>query len=179
MNLQVRDTRKKIMVILTFLVGLIGTICSIIRLKYLTEWGKLTNVTMHYTDIAIWSAVEGDVGVICACMPAIMGPVLHYLRKFIAERSQRSRSKLSDETDSKGFRGPSSLGHSDVDTLTHKKGVISKTVVASMYNIPNDGNSDDDVELVSRNLEDHSEAGRRTSGRPAPSFGHEYAGSWR
>lgn len=183
LGLQVRDTRKKIMVVLTFLVGLLGTICSVVRLAYLTQWGNTTNATMHYNNIAIWSAVEGGVGVICACMPAIAGPILHFMRQFIgSEIFTRSRSKFASAMDSKGSKGvhrvPSSAGPSSLaDSYVDRNGGISKTVESRMYNIPNDSHSDDDVELVSREGL-AGEQGKRTS-KPAKGFGHEYAGSWR
>ena len=62
MSLQVPDWRKKAMVILTFLLGLFGTVCTCIRFKYLSEWGQIANVTYHYGNIAIWSEIEGHVG---------------------------------------------------------------------------------------------------------------------
>ncbi|KAK4561382.1 hypothetical protein LTR86_004699 [Recurvomyces mirabilis] len=185
-KLQVRDTRKKVMVILTFLVGLFGTICSIIRLRYLTQWGKSSNATQHYNDIGIWSAVEGDVGVICACMPAIAGPVLHFLRKIVGSTLSKNKSKISASggmggniNDGKGVvRVPSSVADSERGQVHHiamKQGGISKTVEASMYNMPYETNSDDDVELMARS---HGH-GQGLGGEPTGRYQHEYAGSWR
>lgn len=172
-GLQVHDTRKKVMVVLTFLVGLLGTICSIVRLRYLTQWGKTTNATMHYNNIAIWSAVEGDVGVICACIPAIAGPILHYLRKFVGTGIwTRSRSKFTGGADSKGIhRVPSSVGPLDI-----QHGGISKTVESALYSV-NDTRSEEDVELVSRG--GYGRDGTQRASGTAMGFGHEYAGQWR
>lgn len=61
-SLYVPDVRKKIFVIATFLVGLLGTICTCIRLKYLTSWAELANFPLLYNNVALWSAIEGDIG---------------------------------------------------------------------------------------------------------------------
>ncbi|CAK3923890.1 hypothetical protein AC579_1996 [Lecanosticta acicola] len=65
--------RKKIAIVATFLVGLFVTLCSIIRLRYLAAFGNASNVTWLYNPIAIWSNVEINLGVVCACMPALAG----------------------------------------------------------------------------------------------------------
>lgn len=66
-------TRKKVAVCITFCIGLFVTLCSIIRLRTLAVWGNAPNVTWLYNPIAIWSNTEINLGVVCACMPAIAG----------------------------------------------------------------------------------------------------------
>lgn len=157
MSLQVRDTRRKLGVVLTFLVGLFVTICSIVRLKYLSNLANLTNATYHYNDIALWSGLEGDVGVICACMPTIAGPLLYFFREKIGSKlssytkSHSGKSpNVSRITGDKSIaRLPSSASMRDVEldgrpVLEH--GGIEKTTATSMYNLPQA--SDDDVELI-------------------------------
>jgi hypothetical protein len=39
-----------------------------VRLKYSSGVSKITNATYDYTDISLWSGIECEVGVICACM---------------------------------------------------------------------------------------------------------------
>jgi len=68
-QIQVQDKRRKVGVVLTFLVGLFVTACSMVRLKYSTGVSKITNATYEYTEISSWSGIECEVGVICACMP--------------------------------------------------------------------------------------------------------------
>lgn len=72
-KLSFSSRRKKITLCCTFLVGLVVTICSIVRLQYLTVWGKDDNVTWAYNPIAIWSNIECNLSVICACVPALAG----------------------------------------------------------------------------------------------------------
>ncbi|KAL7947870.1 hypothetical protein V8C42DRAFT_267784 [Trichoderma barbatum] len=59
-----------------FLVGLFVTIVSIVRLHYLLQ-GNLTSpdIPWNFVDIALWSVVEGNTAIICACLP-FLRPVL-------------------------------------------------------------------------------------------------------
>jgi hypothetical protein len=115
MALQVKDKRRKIGAVLTFLLGLFVTICSIVRLQYLAQLGKVANATYHYNAISLWSGLEGDVGVICACMPTIAGPILYFFREKVG-------SRLSSFSKSVGSTGKSTTMSSRI-TGTGDKGV--------------------------------------------------------
>lgn len=86
MKLQVRDKKRKIGVIFTFLLGLFVTACSAIRLQFLYSVGKTTNVTYNYNDVGFWTGLEAYLGIICACMPSIMGPLIHFFRETIGSK---------------------------------------------------------------------------------------------
>lgn len=48
------------------------TIVSILRLRSLLKFGSdSTNPTWEFFDIGIWSTVEINVGIICACLPSL------------------------------------------------------------------------------------------------------------
>lgn len=126
-------------------------------------------------------------------MPAIAGPFAHFFNKFassLGSSFSKSRSKMSgsgskfssgrygSSLDSKGAtRVPSSTQSSDVENFNQKGGGISKAVETSMYNIPNDARSDDDVELVSKDYT--RSADEAQMGRNPRITGHEYAGPWK
>ncbi|GFP53034.1 satratoxin biosynthesis SC1 cluster protein 4 [Trichoderma asperellum] len=59
-----------------FLVGLFVTIVSIVRLHYLLQ-GNLTSpdITWNFVNIALWSVVEGNTAIFCACLP-FLRPIL-------------------------------------------------------------------------------------------------------
>ncbi|KAI0125525.1 hypothetical protein BJ170DRAFT_684791 [Xylariales sp. AK1849] len=65
------SVRKKLQVSSMFTVGLFVTIFSIIRLKYLVQFGNTRNFTQNYVEVGFWSIIETSAGVLCACMPAI------------------------------------------------------------------------------------------------------------
>jgi hypothetical protein len=166
-QLQNIETRRRVTVILTFLVGLFVTLCSIIRLQYVAAIGNLLNPTYGYNKISLWSALEGDVGVICACMPAIAGLFRTYV---IGKVSTHGRSGKNGDTSGhmSGHTGnrsiarlPSSASERvDEQEMGHvnKRSGIEKTVVTSMYNMPHGQSSSDNVELISQ----HNPHGRRT-----------------
>lgn len=162
MKLQVREKRRKLGVILTFLVGLFVTLCSIIRLQYIASIGQYTNATYHYNKVGLWSGVEGDVGIICACMPSIAGPILYFFRETVAKKLSSSGKSGSHSRMGSRITGDKSVARlnsrasdrGDVELVnrpeknTEENGGIQKTTVTSMYNLPQDRSSDDDHELV-------------------------------
>jgi hypothetical protein len=75
------STYKKIGICLTFLCGIFVTVCSIIRLQYLIYWGHTQNPTWDYTSVAIWSSVEANFGMLCACMPPMARPIKKLYKK--------------------------------------------------------------------------------------------------
>lgn len=44
---------------------------SILRLQSLVHFAKSTNPTWDQWDVANWSTIEANVGIICACMPSL------------------------------------------------------------------------------------------------------------
>jgi hypothetical protein len=154
MKLQVRDTRRKVGVIFTFLVGLMVTICSIIRLQYLAKVNNLTNATYHYNDIGFWTGLEAYLGIICACMPSILGPLVKFFRDAVGSKlssgSSKPGSRSHNTLDKSGSRfGARSVEPSEeVELATHaqKRGEAEKMGGKSLYDF--DRASNDDLELV-------------------------------
>ncbi|KAK2617009.1 hypothetical protein QQS21_000100 [Conoideocrella luteorostrata] len=60
-----------------FLVGTFVTLVSIIRLHYLLK-GDLADpdITWNFVDIGLWSVVEGNIAIVCACLP-FLRPIVH------------------------------------------------------------------------------------------------------
>jgi hypothetical protein len=171
MALQVRETRRKVGVILTFLVGVFVIICSIVRLKYLSKLDKMTNATFDYNNITLWSGLEGDVGVMCACMPTIAGPTLYFFRETIGSRISSYASSITGKSPGVSHisgksitRLPSSASERglEMNARTGKHGGIEKTTVTSMYNLPYVQASDDDEQLI--NQRQRERAGRHDWG---------------
>jgi hypothetical protein len=164
--IQVQDKRRKALVVLTFLVGLFVTICSMVRIKYLSQVSQIVNATYDFTEITLWSAIESGVGVICACMPTIIGPALAMIRKtFDSTANSFSKSgtfgksgttkSAMNSSHVSGDRGverlPSSSNEPDMESgdLAQQHGGIEKTTETSVYHLPAYMRaSDDDVELL-------------------------------
>lgn len=166
--LQSRSTRSKIGVVLIFLVGLFVTACSIVRLHYVPYLWTSQNPTYDFNDITLWSGLEGDVGVCCACMPMVAGPVLYFFREKVGSRlSKFTKSNSSKSTvsiskppkmhrmpggDKSLTRLPSNASERDLEMneFTGEHGGIQKTSVTSVYNLPPIHSSDGDERLIAQ-----------------------------
>ena len=154
LSLTAYDTRRKAAVMVIFMIGLFVTACSVVRLQYVSLLGKYTNATYHYNSISLWSGLEGEVGVICACLPTIVGPILYFFREYVGSRiatytRSMSRGRSSCVTGDSVARLPSSASERDIEAggRDTKLGGIERTTVTSMYNMPYPGNGDG-VELI-------------------------------
>ncbi|KAJ5972410.1 uncharacterized protein N7479_002328 [Penicillium vulpinum] len=65
------SVKRKSYVICMFGLGIFVTLVSILRLNSLIHFASTTNLTWDYVTVGYWSTIECDVGVICACLPAI------------------------------------------------------------------------------------------------------------
>jgi len=158
LKLQVRDTRRKVGVVFTFLVGLFVTICSCVRFQYLANTNNLTNATYHYNDIGFWTGLEAYLGIICACMPAILGPLVKFFRDTVGSKlssrfsksgsgSSRSHNTLDKKSGSRlGARSVEPGEEVELAKHAQKRGEAEKMGAKSLYDF--DRASNDDVDLV-------------------------------
>lgn len=63
--------RKKVSVAMMFCVGTFVTVVSALRLRSLVDFAVSANPTMDQVDVITWSNIEINVGIMCACMPAL------------------------------------------------------------------------------------------------------------
>ncbi|KAM0700884.1 hypothetical protein Q7P35_012606 [Cladosporium inversicolor] len=161
--IQVQDKQRKIGVVLTFLVGLFVTACSMVRLKYLSHIEETVNPTYDYTEITLWSGIECEVGVICACMPTIMGPLLYFFREhFGTKLSSLSKSGASRftgnasriESDEGVKRLPSTASEPEWELHDReqvpKHGGIERVTETQIHRTSHEQLSDDDVKLINQ-----------------------------
>ncbi|RMY70375.1 hypothetical protein D0863_05817 [Hortaea werneckii] len=128
--------RKKIGICLTFVLGLFVTICSAVRLQYLVRWGDSKNPTWDYNPIAIWSAVEGNVSIICCCLPAMTGPIKKALQKV---RRRRSRYvEFPDRTQSSYGIAKDVKPHDQLGDMSKAATMQGKLQVSAVYDNPVD-----------------------------------------
>ncbi|KAI7282918.1 hypothetical protein KC345_g3230 [Hortaea werneckii] len=157
--------KKKIGICLTFLVGGFSIICSIVRLQYLVQWGNTTNPTWDYTQVAIWSSVEGAATIICACMPQMAGPVKRLYGRTVSKVSSAGSKKYGVS----GSSGSHALELSRRDEPPSKSNAIAKTVsVSATY----DGRSQ-------RATSEEELVGRSEVGWPSNvGYAHDYRRQW-
>ncbi|KAI6834640.1 hypothetical protein KC327_g2146 [Hortaea werneckii] len=68
-------TKKKIGISMTFLVGLLVTIFSIVRLAMAVPALSTDNPSYDLVQVVAWSQFEFNFAIICACMPNYAGPI--------------------------------------------------------------------------------------------------------
>ncbi|WEW58170.1 hypothetical protein PRK78_003638 [Emydomyces testavorans] len=83
--------RDKIALIMIFMLGGFVCITSIIRTTSFPASSQLSDVTWNTILISVWSAIEINTGIICACLPMIRKP-LSFLFPNIFSASNRSTS---------------------------------------------------------------------------------------
>ncbi|KAE9364028.1 hypothetical protein N431DRAFT_550668 [Stipitochalara longipes BDJ] len=97
--------RKKIILILMFLLGSFACLTSIIRLKYLKAFATSTDETGDDQAGSLWSFAEESVAIICACMPAIRKLLSNYLPNILNLEPNSSIPQFTTQ----GGTGPPSL----------------------------------------------------------------------
>lgn len=84
---------KKIAVCGAFLIGFLATLFSIVRLAFLAEYGLSSNFTWYFAQIAIFTALECNLAVLCACLPSMAGPFLKACTGWKSKLGSRGSSK--------------------------------------------------------------------------------------
>ncbi|KAL4869920.1 hypothetical protein BDV12DRAFT_195922 [Aspergillus spectabilis] len=96
---------KKLGVCFMFVIGLVVTVISILRLT--TSLGFLTssNPTRDFIPVSIWSFLEIDLGIICACLPGIRALIKYvFPSSKIRDSPEPSRTRIESHTTYKSFR---------------------------------------------------------------------------
>lgn len=70
--------RRKLGIGLMFFVGGAVTVVSAVRLRSLVHFANTPNPTWDELGVAFWSTVEINLGVVCACMPALRGILTYF-----------------------------------------------------------------------------------------------------
>lgn len=171
------STRKKVGICATFLVGLFVTVCSIVRLYYVVHWRTTTNPTWTNMPVGLWSLIEVDMGIICACMPALAGPLKKIwiatvgkpLSNLYGSRSRKEGKSGASGVLSASGAGTSKTNHSGSGWRTISRQQDMKPGADSiMCNVSL--NVSDEMELVDKSKE---------AGGPAPGFDtHDYRQRW-
>lgn len=145
------DWKTKSGVILTFMLGLFVTICSVVRLTYLKGWASSTNPTYDYANLALWSLIELNAGVICACLPG-MASLFRRIKKDVEKK--RSANNSSYGNASHVSRGNSKMFGSGLRSLGGgPESIVKTTMISVQYNqrAASDGSSDE-VELMEQSM---------------------------
>ncbi|EGX89777.1 integral membrane protein, putative [Cordyceps militaris CM01] len=145
------DWRRKVGVAIMFVVGTFVTVMSILRLRSLVTFGAQSqNPTWEFFDVALWSDIEINVGLMCICMPSLrlllvrlFPKVLGTTQRYYAKYSLSGNKSAHDREPPRFGTVSTSRAEQDVFQGRHELNQISyQKSYAVNYGEP------DDVELV-------------------------------
>ncbi|OCL06326.1 hypothetical protein AOQ84DRAFT_223942 [Glonium stellatum] len=138
------DVRSKLSVGFILTLSTLGSICSVIRFKYVDGLTRLDDFFWNATNCAIWSAIEPGAGIIAGCL-ATMRPL--FRRAFDTTRTITLSASRSAKRISRPFRSnPNSAAQQSLNEKEKgglkpaNKGDSDRTQSTSMYSAE-DGNT--------------------------------------
>ncbi|OAA70655.1 Extracellular membrane protein, CFEM domain protein [Cordyceps fumosorosea ARSEF 2679] len=106
--------RKKVGVFIMFLTGTFVTVVSVLRLRSLVSFANSNNPTWDQWEIAYWSTIEVNIGMICTCLPSLRLLLLRLFPKIVGNTTASG----GDVSYGHGSRGQSVL-HSSATLESH------------------------------------------------------------
>ncbi|KAL8677059.1 MAG: hypothetical protein Q9186_006488 [Xanthomendoza sp. 1 TL-2023] len=95
------STERKIGLTGVFLLGIFASIISIVRVHTNSSL-EIEDPTWNYVFVMIWSTVEGNVGVVCACCP-VLAPLV---RRCFGRNAKTTPRVSKEQSSSAGFWRP-------------------------------------------------------------------------
>lgn len=133
--------KKKVGVAIMFCTGTFVTVISIVRLQSLITFGNSTNATWNNLQVSLWSTIEINVGIICACMPTLRLLLLRMFPKLsttyrnasgyynaTGSRSKPTRSRTFGQD---GLATPGHINYSRTYTVQFQEAKTSSQVQLS------------------------------------------------
>jgi hypothetical protein len=118
------DLARKIGVMIMFALGLFTCITSILRMHALVESVATVDPTWGSFDALLWSVIEADCGIICACLPFLKPLVKRLFPRLFSSLNSRSARKTSGyKLSGFGRSGPRSHDASQWTNLDQQKSV--------------------------------------------------------
>ncbi|KAK5045866.1 hypothetical protein LTR84_008959 [Exophiala bonariae] len=107
------DLQQKIGLIVMFQVGIFACITSIVRLRFLAQFG-VNSIDPLYenSDVVIWTSAETNTAIICSCLPAIRA--LYKTGRHIASEAASGR-RTRNENSRRQYGKSSQLQSNDHD----------------------------------------------------------------
>jgi len=84
------DAKKKVVLCGVFLLGLLTTVCSILRMYQITTIAKTGNSTM----LVLWGVIELNIGILLTCIPTL-GPLFPFFHGSAAGHPSKNIYQLS------------------------------------------------------------------------------------
>ncbi|KAL8729542.1 MAG: hypothetical protein Q9181_004965 [Wetmoreana brouardii] len=125
---------------LIFFVGLVATAISIVRMTTLHTGGKNTDVSWTTSGSTLWSSIEMNVAIICACLFIMRVPLQSIFPRFFGRRTTGSLRTVAEDTPgvvaggwsritASGAIGPKDVGGLEMGVVGGKGMVLGKTLI--------------------------------------------------
>ncbi|KAI5462760.1 putative PTH11-typeG-protein-coupled receptor [Mariannaea sp. PMI_226] len=93
------NRREKLSIAIMFSVGAFFTIMSVLRLHSLIKFKEnSTNPTWEFSNVAVWSSIEVNVGIICNCMPTFRLLLVRIFPKLLGKLSQNGSAQMGSRS---------------------------------------------------------------------------------
>ncbi|KAL8729768.1 MAG: hypothetical protein Q9181_004885 [Wetmoreana brouardii] len=124
---------------LIFFVGLVATATSIVRMTTLHTGGKNTDVSWTTSGSTLWSSIEMNVAIICACLFIMRVPLQSIFPRFFGRRTTGSLRTVAEDTPgvvaggwsritASGAIGPKDVEGLEMGVVGSKGMVLGKTL---------------------------------------------------
>ena len=137
------------------------TVVSILRLQSLVKFGANSlNPTREFFDVALWSDIEINVGIICACMPSLrlllvrlFPKILGSTRQYYGKSGGSAPKSNTGRVASRRFGTTTSSSRAEQD---HRMADLKPNQIAlhTTYDVEYGSSDADDRQLVDRVHED-------------------------
>lgn len=141
------------------MLGLFVTICSVVRLKFLFGWASSTNQSYDYANLALWSLIELNAGVICACLPG-MASLFRKIKKSHQDK-KRTGTGYGTYGNNSSARSPGGTrqfgtksNQSALRSFSGNNDIMKTTTVSVQYKPRADDELSDEVELMDQRFPD-------------------------
>ncbi|KAK4044385.1 hypothetical protein C8A01DRAFT_31439 [Parachaetomium inaequale] len=143
--------RQKIGLVLVFCVGFVACLMSVIRIATLHSMDLVADGTYELAPLAIWSAVEVNLAIICACLTTLKPLVVRVFPRLLQSAAGYTATS-SGTLDYHGERRMGTAGASLPRTHHHSSGSSSRpggesAVSVKLDNARSDGSMTDEWEM--------------------------------
>ncbi|MCJ1424948.1 hypothetical protein MMC29_002836 [Sticta canariensis] len=141
-----------------FFIGTIATVASVVRFFTLQQGGKIHDISWTTSKSTIWSCVEINLAILCACLPILRVPLQTLLPRVFGHRSTDHTSSAATNNTITTFVSPPTVagsgGWSRISHHYHHRGKDANTGVERVQladlsrKAEEGGASEDDRRLV-------------------------------
>ncbi|KAL6807467.1 putative PTH11-type G-protein coupled receptor protein [Trichoderma sp. SZMC 28013] len=116
--------KKKIGVVVMFILGTFVSIISLLRLKSVIFFAELINPTWDQENVAWWSTMEVNIGIICTCLPTVRLILQRMFPKILSSGDEQSN-------DTRVFRAGGTSSGEETQQTTFPVELLSTTTLAT------------------------------------------------